>query len=45
MSGCSLAFGPAPVAPQTATALLRILQAKGVVKKVTGRGRFRAYAM
>jgi hypothetical protein len=33
------------VAPQTATALLRALQAKGVVREVTGRGRFRAFAL
>jgi ribosomal protein S25 len=33
------------VAPQTATALLDALQARGVVQEVTGRGRFRAYAM
>ena len=32
-------------APQTATALLRELQGKGIVREVTGRGRFRAYAI
>ncbi len=31
--------------PQTATALLRDLQGRGVVKEVTGRGRFRAFAV
>jgi hypothetical protein len=33
------------VAPQTATALLRELQARRLVREVTGRGRFRAFAM
>jgi HTH DNA binding domain len=33
------------IAPQTATALLRDLQARGMVREVTGRGRFRAFAM
>jgi hypothetical protein len=33
------------VAPQTATALLRALQEKGVIREVTGRGSFRAFAM
>jgi ribosomal protein S25 len=33
------------IAPQTATALLRDLQAKAVVREVTGRGRFRAFAL
>jgi Fic family protein len=33
------------IAPQTATALLRELQAKRLVREVTGRGRFRAFAM
>jgi ribosomal protein S25 len=33
------------IAPQTATALLRTLEGTGVVKEVTGRGRFRAYAL
>ncbi len=33
------------IAPQTATALLRTLQVKGVVREVTGRGRFRAFAV
>jgi hypothetical protein len=33
------------IAPQTATALLRALQAKGVVREVTGRGSFRAFAI
>jgi ribosomal protein S25 len=33
------------IAPQTATALLRELQAKGAVKEVTGRGRLRAFAI
>jgi hypothetical protein len=33
------------VAPQTATALLRELQDKGVVREVTGRGSFRAFAV
>jgi Fic family protein len=33
------------IAPQTATALLRELQARGLVREVTGRGRFRAFAM
>jgi HTH DNA binding domain len=33
------------IAPQTATALLRDLQGRGVVKEVTGRGRFRAFAV
>ena len=33
------------VAPQTATALLRELERTGIVREVTGRGRFRAYAL
>jgi hypothetical protein len=33
------------VAPQTATALLRALQGRGVVREVTGRGSFRAFAL
>ena len=33
------------VAPQTGTALLRALQEKGVVREVTGRGSFRAFAI
>ncbi len=33
------------IAPQTATALVRELQEKGVVREVTGRGRFRAFAL
>jgi hypothetical protein len=33
------------IVPQTATALLRILQAEGVVREVTGRGSFRAFAV
>jgi hypothetical protein len=33
------------IVPQTATALLRMLQAKGVVREVTGRGSFRAFAV
>ena len=33
------------IARQTATALLRELQAKSLVREVTGRGRFRAFAM
>jgi hypothetical protein len=33
------------IARQTATALLRELQARGLVREVTGRGRFRAFAM
>jgi HTH DNA binding domain len=33
------------IAPQTATGLLRVLQEKGVVREVTGRGRFRAFAL
>ena len=33
------------IAPQTATALLRDWQDRGVAREVTGRGRFRAYAM
>ena len=33
------------VAPQTGTALLRELQARGLVKEVTGRGSFRAFAV
>ena len=33
------------IVPQTATALLRTLQAEGVVREVTGRGSFRAYAV
>jgi hypothetical protein len=33
------------VAPQTATSLLRELQADGLVREVTGRGSFRAFAV
>jgi len=33
------------VAPQTATALLRRLQGEALVREVTGRGSFRAFAM
>jgi DNA binding protein with HTH domain len=33
------------VAPQTATALLREMQGRGVAREVTGRGRFRAFAV
>jgi HTH DNA binding domain len=33
------------VAPQTGTALLRELQAKGLAREVTGRGSFRAFAI
>jgi hypothetical protein len=33
------------VAPQTGTALLRALQAAGLVREVTGRGSFRAFAV
>ena len=33
------------IAPQTGTALLRALQAKGFVREVTGRGSFRAFAI
>jgi hypothetical protein len=33
------------IAPQTATALLRALQARGMVREVTGGGRFRAFAL
>ena len=33
------------LAPQTATALLRELERKGIVREVTGRGRFRAFAI
>jgi hypothetical protein len=33
------------IAPQTATASLRALQGKGVVREVTGRGSFRAFAV
>ena len=37
--------GKLGIAPQTATALLRALQAKRVVREVTGRGSFRAFAI
>jgi hypothetical protein len=37
--------GELGIAPQTGTALLRELQAKGVVREVTGRGSFRAFAV
>jgi hypothetical protein len=37
--------GKLGIAPQTATALARELQAKGVVREVTGRGSFRAFAV
>jgi Fic family protein len=33
------------IAPQTASALLQTLAAKGVAREVTGRGRFRAFAV
>ena len=33
------------IAPQTATALLREMQGRGVAREVTGRGRFRAFAV
>ena len=33
------------IVPQTATALLRTLQAVGVIREVTGRGSFRAFAV
>jgi hypothetical protein len=33
------------IAPQTATALLREVQGSGVAREVTGRGRFRAFAV
>ena len=33
------------IVPQTATALLRTLQTEGVVREVTGRGSFRAFAV
>ena len=33
------------IAPQTATALLRTLQTKGIAREVTGRGSFRAFAV
>jgi Fic family protein len=33
------------VAPQTATALLRELQGRGVAREVTGRGSFRAFTL
>ena len=33
------------IAPQTATALLRDWQGRGVAREVTGRGRFQAYAV
>ena len=33
------------IVPQTATALLRTLQTAGVVREVTGRGSFRAFAV
>jgi ribosomal protein S25 len=36
--------GKLGIAPQTATALLRALQAKRVVREVTGRGRLRGIA-
>ena len=37
--------GTLGIAPQTGTALLRALQAKRVVREVTGRGSFRAFAI
>jgi hypothetical protein len=37
--------GELGIAPQTGTALLRELQDKGVVREVTGRGSFRAFAV
>jgi DNA-binding MarR family transcriptional regulator len=33
------------IAPQTGTPLLRALAAKGLVREVTGRGSFRAFAI
>ena len=33
------------IAPQTATALLRDLQARGIIRELTGRGSFRAFAI
>ena len=33
------------MAPKTGTALLRALQGRGVVREVTGRGSFRAFAI
>ena len=33
------------IAPQTATALLRTLQANDLIREVTGRGSFRAFAV
>jgi len=33
------------VAPQTATAVLSELAEEGIVREVTGRGRFRAFAI
>src|SRR5262249_35055927 len=33
------------IAPQTATALLRALEGRGVVREITGRGSFRAFAI
>jgi hypothetical protein len=33
------------IAPQTATALLREIRGRGVIREVTGRGRFRAFAV
>ena len=36
---------PLGIAPQTGTALLRQLAAKGLVREVTGRGSFRAFAV
>ena len=33
------------IAPQTGTALLRALQGRGLVREVTGRGSFRAFAI
>jgi DNA-binding transcriptional regulator YhcF (GntR family) len=33
------------IVPQTATALLRELQAEGMVREMTGRGSFRAFAV
>ena len=37
--------GKLRIAPQTATSLLRDLRARGVVREVTGRGSFRAFAI
>jgi hypothetical protein len=36
---------PLKIAPQTATALLGTLRANALVREVTGRGKFRAFAL